>query len=93
MIVEILGYLILAKILYEIGWFFFVYFIRAPASFKKFEGEWAVITGASWGIGYGFAVELAKRGVCFYFFFIYLFLFHLFLFLLSLFISSFFIYI
>jgi len=63
MIIEILGYLVLAKILYEIGWFVFVFFIRAPASFKKYEGEWAVITGASWGIGYGFAVELAKRGV------------------------------
>mmetsp|Transcript_11817 Transcript_11817/g.24095 ORF Transcript_11817/g.24095 Transcript_11817/m.24095 type:complete len:312 (-) Transcript_11817:923-1858(-) len=39
------------------------YVLRPAASFAKYRGEWAVVTGASSGIGAGFAVQLAKRGV------------------------------
>mmetsp|Transcript_10830 Transcript_10830/g.19593 ORF Transcript_10830/g.19593 Transcript_10830/m.19593 type:complete len:321 (-) Transcript_10830:499-1461(-) len=39
------------------------YFLRPASSFNKFKGEWAVVTGASAGIGAGFVRSLAKRGV------------------------------
>jgi len=43
--------------------FFWIYYLRPRKSFAKHRGKWAVVTGASFGIGYGFAVELAKRGM------------------------------
>jgi hypothetical protein len=41
--------------------FFFIYFIR-PAKNLKFYGSWAVVTGATDGIGKAYCVELAKKG-------------------------------
>jgi len=40
-----------------------IYFLRPSKSFAKHKGNWAVVTGASWGIGYGFSLSLAKRGM------------------------------
>ena len=41
--------------------FIYVYFIRPPKSLA-FYGPWAVVTGATDGIGKAYAEELAKKG-------------------------------
>jgi 17beta-estradiol 17-dehydrogenase / very-long-chain 3-oxoacyl-CoA reductase len=41
--------------------FIFIYFLR-PAKNLKFYGSWAVVTGATDGIGRAYCVELAKKG-------------------------------
>lgn len=41
---------------------FWVYFLRPGKTLKKL-GEWAVVTGATDGIGKAYAEALAKRGV------------------------------
>ena len=40
----------------------YVYFIRAPRDVKRL-GKWAVITGATDGIGKAYALALTKRGL------------------------------
>lgn len=68
------GALSLAYIAFKLARLIFVYFLRPPKSFEKYRGTWAgapllcycnwiVVTGASWGVGYGFCKQLAKRGV------------------------------
>lgn len=42
--------------------FFYVYFLRPGVSVKRF-GPWAVVTGATDGIGKAYCVELAKKGI------------------------------
>eukprot|EP00698_Gefionella_okellyi_P019087 TRINITY_DN57_c0_g1_i1.p1 TRINITY_DN57_c0_g1~~TRINITY_DN57_c0_g1_i1.p1 ORF type:complete len:321 (+),score=74.64 TRINITY_DN57_c0_g1_i1:54-1016(+) len=38
--------------------------VLAPgASWSKYRGQWAVITGASYGLGAGFAENLARKGI------------------------------
>ncbi|CAF93282.1 unnamed protein product [Tetraodon nigroviridis] len=49
--------LIFSKLLFPRFWF------AVPYSFLTSMGEWAVVTGASEGIGRAYAFELAKRGV------------------------------
>jgi len=39
------------------------YRLRPPTSFDAHRGHWAVITGASRGVGRGFALALARRGL------------------------------
>lgn len=39
------------------------YRLRPATSFEAFRGEWAVVTGASRGLGRGYALGLAKRGI------------------------------
>lgn len=41
--------------------FIFIYFLR-PAKNLKFYGSWAVVTGATDGIGRAYCAELAKKG-------------------------------
>jgi len=36
---------------------------RKPYNFEKFRGEWAIVTGSSYGIGAEFSRSLAKRGL------------------------------
>lgn len=42
--------------------FVYVYFLRRGKNLK-FYGSWAIITGATDGIGRAYAVELAKKGL------------------------------
>lgn len=42
---------------------FLTQYVFASFSFKSFRGEWAVVTGASAGIGAGFVRALAARGL------------------------------
>jgi len=37
--------------------------IRPPTDYSKFAGEWALITGSSYGLGEELAYSLAKRGL------------------------------
>jgi len=40
----------------------YIYFLRPGKNLKKY-GKWAVVTGATDGIGYAYACELAKKGI------------------------------
>lgn len=42
---------------------FLIQYVFTSFSFKSFEGKWAVVTGASAGIGAGFVRALASRGL------------------------------
>ena len=50
-----------ARFAFSIVNFIFVYFVR-PAKNLKFYGSWAIVTGATDGIGKAYSVELAKKG-------------------------------
>jgi len=43
--------------------FIYRHFLRKPTSWDQFRGQWAIITGASEGIGREYAVQLAKKGM------------------------------
>jgi len=47
----------------SIGYGVYIRTLRPPTSWEEYKNEWALITGASYGIGEGFARGLAKRGV------------------------------
>ncbi len=51
----------LLRAVFGVAHFFFIYFLR-PAKNLKFYGSWAVVTGATDGIGKAYCVELAKKG-------------------------------
>jgi len=63
-VLGLIGLLSIALKLWEVVlkplWYFF---LRPPTSFAMFRGEWAVVTGASRGLGRGYALCLAKRGI------------------------------
>lgn len=62
----VVGALVIAKFLIlDLGRELYKRFLRPAASLKRFganDGAWAVVTGASDGIGRVYAIELAKRG-------------------------------
>jgi 17beta-estradiol 17-dehydrogenase / very-long-chain 3-oxoacyl-CoA reductase len=58
-----LGALVTIRNILRIFKWIWVYYLRPASSFAKHRGKWAVVTGASWGIGNAFAQELAKRGM------------------------------
>jgi len=54
---------LLLPIVLWIGYHVYLFKFRKPTSWEEYNGEWAVITGASDGIGEGYARALAKRGM------------------------------
>lgn len=58
----IIGVMSLRKSLLKVLRGVYYFFKRAPSLQKYGEGSWAVVTGASDGIGQGYCEELAKEG-------------------------------
>lgn len=50
----------LFQLLLEPVWYFY---LRPATSFEDHRGDWAVVTGASQGLGRGYAVAVARRGL------------------------------
>ena len=63
-VVEVVGAVVLALLVLKVlRWLRLNLFVKTNCKAKYGKsGDWAVITGASAGIGEGFAVELARRG-------------------------------
>jgi len=64
-VIWVLGVLVLVRLAYKVGRFVYKYALRPAADLRPYgakSGGWAVVTGASDGIGKSFAFELAKRG-------------------------------
>jgi len=59
----LIGSFVSIRFLYRVWKVIWIYFLRPAKSFSKHKGNWAVITGSSWGIGYGFVHGVAKRGM------------------------------
>jgi len=59
---EMALYALAGYIFLKIANFFYVHFMRPGKNLKKY-GEWAVVTGATDGIGEAIANELAKKGL------------------------------
>jgi len=55
--------LVVLPILVWIGQYVYIFKYRKPTSWEEYNGEWAIVTGASDGIGEGYARALAKRGM------------------------------
>jgi len=62
-IVWCIGFISLAIILANIVWIVYLRKVRPPTNWSSFQGEWAIITGASEGIGKAYAEALAKRRI------------------------------
>jgi len=45
------------------GYNFYTRTLRPSTHWEEYQNEWAIVTGASYGIGEGFAQSLAKRGL------------------------------
>lgn len=58
-----IGCVFLCKLIYELGNFIYVCFFRPGKDLKKEYGEWAVVTGATDGIGKAMAAEFVKLGM------------------------------
>ncbi|KAH9625121.1 hypothetical protein KSS87_005826 [Heliosperma pusillum] len=57
-----LGFFTVLKTLFTVLKWVYVSFLRRPKNLKKY-GSWAVVTGPTDGIGKGFAIQLAKKGL------------------------------
>jgi len=64
-VVQVLGYAGLVYVLYKVTEAIFAgykFFLRPAQNLRK-RGEWAIVTGATDGIGRGYAFELARQGL------------------------------
>ena len=57
------GFFAIAAALIWVGLAVYNRFIREPTSWSAYKGAWAIVTGASDGIGAAYATALAKRGL------------------------------
>lgn len=57
-----IGCIVMTKFLYEVAMFANACFIRGGKNLKQY-GQWAVVTGATDGIGKAIAAELVKKGL------------------------------
>ena len=60
-LVYAIGFVCVLKFLIECVYTFLVYHVL-PEKLNRVEGAWAIVTGASRGIGKTFALFLAQRG-------------------------------
>jgi len=58
-----IGCLVLTKMIYDVCYWVYACFIRPAKNLKKEFGEWAIVTGATDGIGKAMAIELSKKGM------------------------------
>jgi len=56
------GLLVVLRAVAEVGSFLYAKFVRAGKDLRKY-GKWAVVTGATDGIGKAFAEEMARKGM------------------------------
>lgn len=56
-----IGCIVLTKFIYDVLYWVYACFIRPAKNLKKEFGEWAIVTGATDGIGKAIAVELSKQ--------------------------------
>lgn len=57
----VVGGLLVARLALQLLGGFYAFFLRPSKALKKF-GQWAIVTGATDGIGKALAVELARKG-------------------------------
>jgi len=62
-IIWLIGLITVIIIVAHFAWIIYLRKIRPPTDWSKYKGEWAIITGASEGIGKAYAESLAKRGI------------------------------
>jgi len=58
-----LWWLLLLAVLVLLGPDVYLRFLRPATDWSEYRGDWALITGSSFGIGRAFALELAERGL------------------------------
>jgi hypothetical protein len=62
-IIWVTGALCVAYVHYLIFWALYARVLTQPTDWSKYQGEWAVVTGASYGIGLSIAEKLAEKKI------------------------------
>jgi short-subunit dehydrogenase len=62
MIKNMFFYIVVTFVSYHLFWFVYQHWFYKK-DYSKFKKEWAIVTGASYGIGKSVAIALAKRGI------------------------------